>query len=240
MGKIRTSIPVSDLLVIWYVQESIFLHTQNFCEPDWARKYCFIQWGGGVTDDSRVMSGWQFWCQNFMLKSFFSLTFWRQHIRKEPNLTFLDKKCSYFGVILIIQYIFKPKCNCRMKSMQEKESVMVVWCKLKIPSRGITVWTVTLVTEFSIRTSLPLKILIVSSLGSLIYGQTRIQSLFMQTQCLIGRIVFFFFYHSTYTAAPFLRYLIWAEIIMSYILYMPVLQDEGLQVIMCKLMNRVL
>ena len=145
-----------------------------------------------------------------MLKSFFRLTFWRQRIREEANLTFLDKKCN-FGVKLIKQYIFKPKCNCRMKSMQGKESVMVVWCKMKIPSRGITVRTLTLVTEFSIRTSLPLKILIVFNLSSLIYGQTRIQSLFMQTQCLIGKIVFFFFffsYHSTYTAAPFLRYLI--------------------------------
>ena len=48
-----------------------------------------------------------------------------------------------------------------MKSMQEKESIMVLWCKLKIhgysgncsASRGF-------VTEFSISTSQPLKILI--------------------------------------------------------------------------------
>ena len=40
---------------------------------------------------------------------------------------------------LINEYIFKPKCNCRRKSMQEKESIMVVWCKLKVPSLRITV-----------------------------------------------------------------------------------------------------
>ena len=50
--------------------------------------------------------------------------------------------------------------------MQEKESVMVVRCELKIPSLGylfgITrLRTATLVTEFSIRTEQPLKILIV-------------------------------------------------------------------------------
>ena len=39
--------------------------------------------------------------------------------------------------------------------MQEKGSIMVVWCKLKILSLGITV---TLVTKFSIRISQPLKI----------------------------------------------------------------------------------
>ena len=32
---------------------------------------------------------------------------------------FLIEKCSYFGVKLIKQYIFKSKCNCRRKSMQE-------------------------------------------------------------------------------------------------------------------------
>ena len=36
--------------------------------------------------------------------------------------------------------MFKPKCNYRKKSMQEIESVMVVWFKLKIPSLGITAW----------------------------------------------------------------------------------------------------
>ena len=37
------------------------------------------------------------------------------------------------------QQIFKPKCNCRKKSMQEKEFTTVVWFELKIPSLGITV-----------------------------------------------------------------------------------------------------
>ena len=52
---------------------------------------------------------------------------------------------------------FKSKCNCRRKSMQEKESIMVLQCNLKIPSLGFSfgitrqvLWcqTVTLVTEF--------------------------------------------------------------------------------------------
>ena len=38
------------------------------------------------------------------------------------------------------EYIFKPKCNCRRKSMQEKEPIMIVWCKFKVPSLRITVW----------------------------------------------------------------------------------------------------
>ena len=32
----------------------------------------------------------------------------------------------------------EPKCNCRRDSMQEKESVIVVRCGLKIPSLGLT------------------------------------------------------------------------------------------------------
>ena len=49
---------------------------------------------------------------------------------------FLIENCSYISVKLIKQYIFKSKCNCRRKSMQEKESIMVLRCKLKIPSLG--------------------------------------------------------------------------------------------------------
>ena len=53
--------------------------------------------------------------------------------------------------------------------MQEKESIMVVWCEMKIPSLRITrpasrCRTVILVTEFSIRTSQPLKILITKNM----------------------------------------------------------------------------
>ena len=46
--------------------------------------------------------------------------------------------------------------------MQEKESIMVVWCELKIPSLRITVrhHSASLVTKFSIRTSQPSNILI--------------------------------------------------------------------------------
>ena len=50
--------------------------------------------------------------------------------------------------------------------MQEK-SIMVVRCRLKIPSLGITGRhhkALPLVTEFSIRTSQPLKVLIISML----------------------------------------------------------------------------
>ena len=53
---------------------------------------------------------------------------------------FLIEKYSYCGVRLIKQYIFKPKCNCRGKSMQEEESVMVVRCmQIENSSFGITV-----------------------------------------------------------------------------------------------------
>ena len=41
----------------------------------------------------------------------------------EPNISW-SKTCSYFSVKLIKQHIFKPKCNRRNKSMQEKESIM--------------------------------------------------------------------------------------------------------------------
>ena len=34
--------------------------------------------------------------------------------------------------------LFKPNCNCRRKRMQEKEPIMVVWCKLKVLSLRIT------------------------------------------------------------------------------------------------------
>ena len=56
--------------------------------------------------------------------------------------------------------------------MQEKESIMVVWCKLKVPSLRITVryhsaslaMLNSVVTEFSIRSSQPLKILTVKKM----------------------------------------------------------------------------
>ena len=103
----------------------------------------------------------------------FRQTFRRQRTckRKDRTELFLIEKCSYFSIKLIKQHMFKSKCNCRRKSMQEKESIMVLRCKLKIPSLGqlfgITrqaSWcrTVTLVTEVSISTSQPLKILIFS------------------------------------------------------------------------------
>ena len=51
----------------------------------------------------------------------------------------LIEKRSYFSVNLIKEQIFKPKCGCLRKSMQEKESIMDVRCELKIPSLGIIV-----------------------------------------------------------------------------------------------------
>ena len=59
--------------------------------------------------------------------------------RLERNRTFLDRKCAYFSVKLIKLLIFKLKYDRRRQSMQEKESIMVVRCELKIPSIGITV-----------------------------------------------------------------------------------------------------
>ena len=59
----------------------------------------------------------------------------------KPNQTLLDrKKCSYFRLKLIKQHIFKPNCDCRKKSVQEKKFVMVVRFELKIPSLRIIVW----------------------------------------------------------------------------------------------------
>ena len=62
--------------------------------------------------------------------------------------------------------------------MQEKESIMVVRCVLKIPSLGKTVRhhsgsLVTLVTGFLIRISQPLKNFIEPN--SLLYDETRIE-----------------------------------------------------------------
>ena len=74
-----------------------------------------------------------------MLKSFFRQTFQCQLIKEEPNRTLLDRNMWLFGVKLIKQYIFKPKCSCRRKSMQEKEFVMVIRCEWKLPLLGMTV-----------------------------------------------------------------------------------------------------
>ena len=57
----------------------------------------------------------------------------------EPNISWSKKKWSHFSIKLIKRHIFKPKCNYRKKSMQEKESVMVVQFEMKFASLGITV-----------------------------------------------------------------------------------------------------
>ena len=97
---------------------------------------------------SCMTSVWWFWRFDVIfdiLESFFMLVSVKRFdvnvIRVEPNWTFLDKKkkCSHFRMKLIKQHIFKPKCNCQKKSMQEKESEMIMRFELKILSLGITV-----------------------------------------------------------------------------------------------------
>ena len=56
------------------------------------------------------------------------------------KITSLKNAVILLCIKLINEYIFKPKCNCRRKSMQEKEPIMIVWCKLKVPSLRITIW----------------------------------------------------------------------------------------------------
>ena len=66
----------------------------------------------------------------------FHQTFRCQHIERSCTEHFLIEICSYFSIKLMKQHIFKSKCNFWRKSMQEKEYIMVLRCKLKIPSLG--------------------------------------------------------------------------------------------------------
>ena len=54
--------------------------------------------------------------------------------RESTRLPHMHKLTSLKNVVISalhkIEYIFKPKCSCRRKSMQEKEPIMIVWCKL--------------------------------------------------------------------------------------------------------------
>ena len=99
--------------------------------------------------------------------------------RESTRLPHTHKFTSLKNVVILLcikltnEYIFKPKCNCRRKSMQEKESKMVVWCKLKVLSLKITVrhHTASLAMlniyrrdRISIRSSQPLKILIIKKM----------------------------------------------------------------------------
>ena len=65
--------------------------------------------------------------------------------RESTRLPHTHKFTSLKNVVILLciklinEYIFKPKCNCRRKSMQVNEPIMVVWCKLKVPSLRITV-----------------------------------------------------------------------------------------------------
>ena len=69
------------------------------------------------------------------------LTQGRELTRLPHTHRFTSMKNVVISVLhkLINECIFKPKCNCRRKSMQEKEPIMVDWCKLKVPSLRITV-----------------------------------------------------------------------------------------------------
>ena len=106
--------------------------------PTRARK-CRPTWGGVrwlvhdlcMTSARRFLTSWR----HFHIS--FCRTVWRQCIREEPHTElFLIKQHSYFSINLIKQHIFKSKCNCGRHRMQEKESIMVLRCKLKIPSLG--------------------------------------------------------------------------------------------------------
>ena len=105
---------------------------------------CHLIWGG-VRWLACMTSIWRFWCFDiiFVNLTSFSHPFlpnisMSTYKRAKPKISW-SKNCSYFSVKLIKKHIFKPKCNCQKKSMQEKESVMVVWFELKIQSLGITV-----------------------------------------------------------------------------------------------------
>ena len=110
--------------------------TRISVNPTGPRK-CRLTWGD-VRRLACMMSRWRFWC-HFLRLDIMLMSFLPNVSKRSLTEHFLIEKSSYFGVKLIKQYIVKPKCNCRRKSMQEKESVMVVWCELKIPSLGITV-----------------------------------------------------------------------------------------------------
>ena len=59
----------------------------------------------------------------------------QRRLEEEPNWTVIDCKLKYFSHNIHNTNLFSSF----IKSMQEKEFIMVVRCELKIPSLGITV-----------------------------------------------------------------------------------------------------
>ena len=99
--------------------------------PTGARKCCLTC---GVYDDSRAHCQYDDFDVIFMSDS--AKRFDVSIQERSHTELFLIENCSYFSVKLIKQHVFKSKCNCGRKSMQEQESTMVLQCKLKIPSFG--------------------------------------------------------------------------------------------------------
>ena len=83
---------------------------------------------------SIVTFGRHFACFDVMLMSFSAKRFNINILDRNRTKHFLIEKCSYFFIKLL------KWCNCWRKCMQEKESIMVVQCELKILSLKITVW----------------------------------------------------------------------------------------------------
>ena len=86
-----------------------------------------------------ISVSWRFYVIFDVLTSFSAELFDANILERSWTEDFFIEKRSYLGVKFIKQYIFKSKCTCRRKCMQEKESVMVVRWELEIPSLGITV-----------------------------------------------------------------------------------------------------
>ena len=99
--------------------------------------------------------------------------------RESTHLTHMHKFMSLKNVVISALHKidkrihFKPKCNCQRKRMQEKESIMVVWCKLNVQLLRITVRhhsaNLAMLNSYRrdrilIRSSQPLKVLIVKKM----------------------------------------------------------------------------
>ena len=113
------------------------IRDQNFCEPRPGLGTVVLhEWCKTTLVHDIRMTILTFGRHYWRLDDIFPPKFRCQCNREEPNQTVFDRKCSYFGVQIIKQNIFKPKCSCRRKSMQEKESVKVILCELKIPPLG--------------------------------------------------------------------------------------------------------
>ena len=100
--------------------------------------YCRLIRGGFKTT-SWMMPGRRFWRHFWRISR---QTICRQllrYIRSRTEHRLLENVVIFLREIDKITNIQAYKCNCRKKSMQEKESIMVVRYEFKIPSLGITV-----------------------------------------------------------------------------------------------------